>query len=72
MDPDWIGAQMCTAWGRHFLVYWLDDRSPGCTETWAFIDRRLADLHRLTGLRERIEAAAGHLPNPLRVLRSTR
>jgi ubiquinone biosynthesis protein COQ9 len=38
--------------------YWLDDRSPGCTETWAFIERRLADLHRLTGLRERLEAAA--------------
>jgi ubiquinone biosynthesis protein COQ9 len=53
-------------------LYWLDDRSPGCTETWAFIERRLADLHRLTGLRERVEAAAQRLPNPLRVLRSTR
>jgi ubiquinone biosynthesis protein COQ9 len=53
-------------------LYWLDDRSPGCTETWAFNERRLADLHRLTGLRERIEAAAERLPNPLRVLRSTR
>ena len=53
-------------------LYWLDDRSPGCTETWAFIERRLADLHRLTGLRERIGTAAERLPNPLRVLRSTR
>ena len=52
--------------------YWLDDRSPGCAETWAFIERRLADLHRLTGLRERVQAAAERMPNPLRVLRSTR
>jgi ubiquinone biosynthesis protein COQ9 len=53
-------------------LYWLDDRSIGCTETWAFIERRLADLHRLTGLHERIGAAAERLPNPLRVLRPTR
>jgi ubiquinone biosynthesis protein COQ9 len=53
-------------------LYWLDDRSPGCIDTQAFIDRRLADLHRLTGLRESIEDAVEHLPNPLRVLRSTR
>jgi ubiquinone biosynthesis protein COQ9 len=53
-------------------LYWLDDRSPDCIDTHAFIDRRLADLHRLTGLRERIEDAVEHLPNPLRVLRSTR
>ena len=53
-------------------LYWLDDRSPGCAETWAFIERRLADLHRLTGLRERVQAAAERMPNPLRVLRSTR
>ena len=52
--------------------YWLDDRSPDCLDTQAFIDRRLADLHRLTGLRQRIEAAAERLPNPLRVLRPTR
>jgi ubiquinone biosynthesis protein COQ9 len=52
--------------------YWLDDRSPGCIETQTFIDRRLADLHRLTGLRERVEAALERLPNPLRVLRPTR
>jgi ubiquinone biosynthesis protein COQ9 len=53
-------------------LYWLDDRSPDCVETQAFIDRRLADLHRLTGLRERIEDAVERLPNPLRVLRPTR
>jgi len=53
-------------------LYWLDDRSPGFVDTQAFIDGRLADLHRLTGLRERIAAAADQLPNPLRLLRPSR
>jgi ubiquinone biosynthesis protein COQ9 len=53
-------------------LYWLDDRSPGFTDTQAFIDRRLADLHRLTGLRERIAGAAEQLPNPLRLLHPSR
>jgi ubiquinone biosynthesis protein COQ9 len=54
------------------LLYWLDDRSPGFTDTQEFIERRLVDLHRLTGLRERLASAAEHLPNPLRLLRPSR
>jgi ubiquinone biosynthesis protein COQ9 len=54
------------------MLFWLDDRSPGCVETDTFVDRRLADLHRLTELRQRFEAAAERLPNPLRLLRPTR
>ena len=54
------------------VLFWLDDRSPGFVDTQAFIDRRLADLHRLTGLRERLAVAAGQLPNPLRLLRPSR
>lgn len=26
------------------LLYWLDDRSPGYENTWAFLDRRIADI----------------------------
>ena len=54
------------------VLYWLDDRSPGFLDTQDFIDRRLRDLHRLTGLRERLAAAAANLPNPLRLLRPSR
>ena len=54
------------------MLYWLDDRSPDFADTQAFIDRRLADLHRLGGLRERVAAAADALPNPLRLLRPYR
>ena len=51
------------------VLFWLDDRSPGSADTQAFIDRRLADLHRLTGLRERLAGATESLPNPFRLLR---
>ena len=54
------------------LLYWLDDRSPGAVDTMAFIDRRLADLHRLGGMRERLAAAAERMPNPLRLVRAPR
>lgn len=54
------------------MLFWLDDRSPGCIETDAFVERRLVDLHRLTELRERFEAAAERLPNPLRFFRPAR
>jgi len=54
------------------MLYWLDDRSPDFADTRAFIERRLADLHRLTGLRERLAAAGDSLPNPLRVFRPPR
>jgi len=54
------------------MLFWLDDRSPDFADTQAFIDRRLADLHRLTGLRERLGNAAATLPNPFRLLRPLR
>ena len=54
------------------VLYWLDDRSPGAIATDEFVERRLADLHRLTELRQRLEAAADRLPNPLRLLRRSR
>jgi ubiquinone biosynthesis protein COQ9 len=54
------------------VLFWLDDRSPGSAGTQAFIERRLADLHRLTGLRERLAGAAQNLPNPFRLLRPSR
>ena len=54
------------------VLFWLDDRSPDFVETQAFIERRLADLHRLAGLRERWASAAQNLPNPFRLLRPSR
>jgi len=54
------------------VLFWLDDRSPDFVDTQAFIERRLADLHRLTGLRQRLASAADNLPNPFRLARRAR
>lgn len=54
------------------VVYWLDDRSEGAADTFAFIDRRLADLRRFGELRGRVEEFAARLPNPFRLLHPMR
>ena len=51
------------------LLYWLDDRSEGFTETRAFLERRLADTTRFGASRRRLATAFDRLPNPLRLLR---
>ena len=34
------------------LMYWLDDPSEECADTWGFLDRRLADVGRVTTARK--------------------
>ena len=41
------------------LLYWLDDRSEGSAETWAFLDRRIAEVMKIPQLRGRLERLAG-------------
>lgn len=36
------------------LLYWLDDDSDGGEESWAFLDRRIADVMRVQALRGRL------------------
>lgn len=45
------------------LLYWLDDRSEGHAETWAFLDRRLAGVMALPG---RLNRLRGLFPDPAR------
>lgn len=51
------------------LLRFLEDRSEGNAESWAFLDRRIEDVMRvpraLSGLRDRL----ARMPNPLSVLR---
>ena len=51
------------------VLYWVEDRSEGAIETWAFLDRRLADVMRIPKLGERLRGLTRALPNPLRLLR---
>jgi ubiquinone biosynthesis protein COQ9 len=52
------------------MLYWLDDRSPESVATDAFLERRLADAMAVPKAAERLRAAVGRLPNPLRFLRA--
>jgi ubiquinone biosynthesis protein COQ9 len=46
------------------LLYWLNDNSDGAKETWAFLDRRLADVMRIERLRGGAGRLARRLPSP--------
>jgi ubiquinone biosynthesis protein COQ9 len=54
------------------LLYWLEDRSPGFVDSRAFLDRRIADVGRISAARRRLETALERLPNPFRLLRPLR
>lgn len=54
------------------LVYWLDDRSEGFSDTTAFVDRRLEDLKRVGEVRARLDEFLSRLPDPFRFFRTTR
>ncbi|MGH6718953.1 MAG: COQ9 family protein [Alphaproteobacteria bacterium] len=47
------------------LLFWLEDRSPGCAATWAFLDRRIDDVMAIQRLKGRL---GRRLPDPDRVV----
>lgn len=51
------------------LLVWLDDRSDGCADTWAFLDRRIADVMKVPKAQARIKETLSRLPNPLNFLK---
>jgi ubiquinone biosynthesis protein COQ9 len=51
------------------VLFWLNDKSPGCAETWAFLDRRIADVLQIPKAMARLGKLAQKLPDPFRVLR---
>jgi ubiquinone biosynthesis protein COQ9 len=51
------------------VLFWLNDKSPEAGETWAFLDRRIADVMRVPKAIGRLEKLAEKLPDPFRLLR---
>ena len=51
------------------LLHWINDKSPECTETWAFLDRRIAEVMLIPQAMGRLGKLAEKLPDPLRFLR---
>jgi ubiquinone biosynthesis protein COQ9 len=58
------------------VLYWLDDRSEGSANTWAFLDRRIGDVMKITearqGLEKGLEKLTERLPDPLGILRGSK
>jgi ubiquinone biosynthesis protein COQ9 len=54
------------------VLYWIEDRSEGFTETWSFLDRRIADVMRIPKLTGRLRRAAEAIPNPFALFRQAR
>ena len=51
------------------VLYWLNDKSEESTETWIFLDRRIADVMKIYELRARFDRFAEQLPDPFRLFR---
>jgi len=48
------------------LLYWLDDTSPGCEATWAFLDRRIENVMQIQKLRGRLDLSLAKFDAPLK------
>jgi ubiquinone biosynthesis protein COQ9 len=50
------------------VMYWLNDKTPDCTATWAFLDRRIAEVMKIPQVlgqaTSRLRSITDHLPMP--------
>ena len=53
-------------------ICWLADTSDGHADTWAYLDRRIADVMKVPAIMSRIKAALSSLPRPSRIFRRSR
>ena len=51
------------------LMCWLNDKSDGFATTWAFLDRRIAEVMRIPKALASIGKLTGRLPDPFQLLR---
>jgi ubiquinone biosynthesis protein COQ9 len=54
------------------LLYWLNDSSPGSSETWGFLARRLDEAMRVPRILGRVGSAFENIPSPFGLLRAMR
>ena len=50
------------------VLFWLDDRSEGCVATWAFLDRRIAEVMQFPQWKAKVTERLKILPDPRRAL----
>jgi ubiquinone biosynthesis protein COQ9 len=54
------------------VLYWLNDRSTGAADSWAFLDRRIEEVMQVPKMLGKVGAITGRLPNPFRVMQRVR
>ncbi len=52
------------------LLYWLNDRSDGCADTWRFLDRRIGEVMRIPKITGGLRQIKDRLPDPFRFARA--
>lgn len=53
-------------------LYWLEDDSEGCTESGAFLERRISNILKIPALSGPLKRLARYCPDPFRILRAAR
>ena len=53
-------------------LFWLNDESEDSADSWAFLDRRIADVMKIPALRSKLEKLACNLPDHFKILRAAR
>lgn len=54
------------------VLYWLNDRSTDCADTWAFLDRRIEEVMQVPKLLGKLGSVTERFPNPFRVAQRMR
>ena len=54
------------------VLYWLNDRSTGAADSWAFLDRRTEEVMQVPKVLGKVGAITNRLPNPFRVMQRVR
>ena len=61
-------ATLAGVWGSTVMI-WLQDKSEDFADTWAFLDRRIADVMAIEACKARFKQAAGQAPDPFGLFR---
>lgn len=54
------------------VLYWLNDKSVGAADSWAFLGRRIDEVMQVPKLLGKVSAVTSRLPNPFRVAQRVR
>ena len=54
------------------VLYWLSDQSGDCAATWAFLDRRIAEVMKIPAFTGRLKKMLSSLPRPFDLIRRAR